>query len=123
MIQSHKRGLFELIKDTTIYYRTNTNCTGCNVVYEKEDGFVKDGVIYTKRMLFNPYRLTIPLRFEEDFSNLTKEDYEVLGVDFIAVYECPHLDYNSNCSIVSYRRYDGVYFPTAKYFMSLYILQ
>lgn len=121
MIQYHKRGLFDIIKDTVWFYRNDANCRGCELTYSLVNGYVKDGKLYSTKMLRNPYTVTLPLRFEEEFSNFTKDDYDKLGVDYIAVYDCPHLDYNDNCSIVSYRRYDGVYNPTAQKYISLFV--
>ena len=121
MTQFHKRGLFDQLRDTTFYYRLDANCRGCKLTYAKAEGYVKHGVVYATNMLYNPYDITEPMVYEEDFADITAEDYKKLCTDYIAIYKGKTGSLVNE--IVSYRRYDGVYFPTAHSYRSLFKLK
>jgi hypothetical protein len=112
------RGLFDKIKDTIFYYINDANCRGCQISYTQVNGYVKNGTLYSTEMLYNPYKLTRPLMYEDDFENINETDYKQIGADYIAVYEQIGNDYK----IVSYRKFDGTYYPTAKTYKKLFIV-
>lgn len=120
------RGLFDLIKDTVFYYLSNsgTRCDYDCREYKKVNGYSKNGTGYIVKLVDNNY--VRPLMYEEDFDNITEDDYKQIGVDYIAVYKCVNMcdsfGYSNRYEITSYRRYDGQYFPTAKTYKSLFLI-
>lgn len=126
MTQFHKRGLFDLIKDAVFFYWSNhtTRCDYDCSEYKKINGYVKNETWYlTKLVEEGSVR---PLMYEEDFDNITEDDYKHLGVDYIAVYKCVNMcdtyNYSNKFEITSFRRYDGQYFPTARSYKSLFLI-
>lgn len=105
------------MRDTVIYYRNFRHSD----LFGKTEGYTKNGVIYATKYLTDASSSKLEaMVYEEDFADITAEDYKKMATDYIAVYKWKSSSVFSD--IVSYRRYDGVYFPTAPSYRSLFKL-
>ena len=72
------------MRDTVIYYRYWRD----DRYFGRTDGYTKNGVIYATRYLTDANSNKIEaMVYEEDFADITAEDYKKMMTDYIAVYK------------------------------------